>query len=457
MNILYIIGEGCSHCDNNELRYSLRSIEKYGIGVDKIFVAGYCPWWLSEEVVKIPCEDIYDDKNSHNTRTNNVLHKLLVAVDTHPELGDEFLVSFDDNFYIRETDFNNYPHYVKISDIDNSITLSYSDENSSDYRKMLSNTRTICDSFGLPYFNFAVHRNLYVTKKAIDDNREFLNKCVNEAIPCDRFVFLNNYSYKNDEFEIKPVKDVKLGSGREWWKVNPIDTECFSTADFDSDSGLNILLHSLFPDRSKYEQASSYSKSVSIIIPVYNTPEASLKRCLDSVINQTLKDIEIICVNDGSTDNSLDILYEYSVKDNRIKIINTKNHGVSNARNVGISVACGEYISFADSDDYIDTGFCEELYSHHMGYDIIWGIRVIGEENKHSKTRPYGSKVAPSMFRKKFLDDNTLRFSERLKKGEDTAFVKKYMSYNPVIYKCEDKGIYYHYIKRTGSLSDYKI
>jgi len=102
---------------------------------------------------------------------------------------------------------------------------------------------------------------------------------------------------------------------------------------------------------------------VSIIIPVYNV-EKYLKRCLDSVINQTLKDIEIICVNDASTDGSLAILNEYASKDKRIKLISLyENKGAGYARNIGIDHAIGDYIGFVDSDDYIDLDFYYLLYT----------------------------------------------------------------------------------------------
>jgi len=100
---------------------------------------------------------------------------------------------------------------------------------------------------------------------------------------------------------------------------------------------------------------------VSIIVPVHNT-ENYLEECLDSLINQTLNEIEIIVVNDGSTDNSLKILEDYSKKDNRIKLINKENEGQSVARNVGLKHATGEYIAFVDSDDYIDLDAYEKLY-----------------------------------------------------------------------------------------------
>lgn len=113
---------------------------------------------------------------------------------------------------------------------------------------------------------------------------------------------------------------------------------------------------------------------VSIIVPVYNT-EKFLKKCLNSLINQTLKEIEIICVDDGSTDNSPTILNDFMKKDNRIKVIHQENSGVSVSRNRAVSVAQGEYIGFVDSDDWVDEDFFEKLYNASQKYnsDIIAG------------------------------------------------------------------------------------
>ena len=109
---------------------------------------------------------------------------------------------------------------------------------------------------------------------------------------------------------------------------------------------------------------------VSVIIPIYNT-EKYLKKCLDSVCNQTLSDIEILCINDCSTDNSLKILQESALRDFRIKIINLDvNKGASNARNLGIEYAKGEFLSFIDSDDYIDLDFYEKLYKKAINEDL---------------------------------------------------------------------------------------
>ena len=100
---------------------------------------------------------------------------------------------------------------------------------------------------------------------------------------------------------------------------------------------------------------------ISIIIPMYNA-EKYIARCLESVINQSFNDIEIIIVNDGSTDKSLEICRKYAEVDERIVILNKENNGVSVARNQGMNVATGEYVMFVDSDDWIDESMCQDLY-----------------------------------------------------------------------------------------------
>lgn len=105
---------------------------------------------------------------------------------------------------------------------------------------------------------------------------------------------------------------------------------------------------------------------ISIIVPVYNR-EKLIKRCLDSLLNQTLKDIEIICVNDSSTDNSEKIIKQYT--DSRIKLITIPHSGPSVCRNKGMEIASGEYIGFTDSDDWVDLDFFEKLYLNAKKYN----------------------------------------------------------------------------------------
>lgn len=138
---------------------------------------------------------------------------------------------------------------------------------------------------------------------------------------------------------------------------------------------------------------------VSIIVPVYNV-EKYLRKCIDSLINQTLNDIEIICINDGSTDKSLKILKEYKNKDSRIILFNQENSGQSVARNRGIEIAKGEYLGFVDPDDWIDLDYYEKLYNAAStnDTDIAVGgiIRVTGIKKKKFLN-----------FEKETLTDNT--------------------------------------------------
>lgn len=101
---------------------------------------------------------------------------------------------------------------------------------------------------------------------------------------------------------------------------------------------------------------------ISVIVPIYNVEEY-LKRCIESIVNQTFKNLEIILVDDGSTDASGEICDKYAEKDTRIKVIHKKNGGLSSARNAGIDVAQGKYIAFLDSDDWIESNLYEYLYS----------------------------------------------------------------------------------------------
>lgn len=110
-----------------------------------------------------------------------------------------------------------------------------------------------------------------------------------------------------------------------------------------------------------------YMVKVSVIIPVYNT-ERYLKQCLDSVLTQTLKEIEIICVDDGSTDSSPDILKDYAGRDQRIRFIQKKNGGVVSARKAGIETAAGKYLGFMDSDDWVEPEIYEKLYGYGVEY-----------------------------------------------------------------------------------------
>ena len=128
---------------------------------------------------------------------------------------------------------------------------------------------------------------------------------------------------------------------------------------------------------------------ISVIVPVYNT-EKYISQCLESLINKTLKDIEIICVNDASKDSSLDVIKEYSKKDSRIKFINFENNkGVSAARNAGLDIATGEFVFFIDSDDWISENYLEDIRNvmDEADSDLVFNRNVISYQD--GKFYPY--------------------------------------------------------------------
>ena len=131
---------------------------------------------------------------------------------------------------------------------------------------------------------------------------------------------------------------------------------------------------------------------VSVVIPIYNVEEF-LNECLDSIVYQTLEDIEIICVNDGSTDNSLDILNSYAKNDNRFIIISQENGGHAVATNLGMSLAKGEYLYLMDSDDILKITALEETYNYakekNADFILFQSLNYDMDENKYYKTDIY--------------------------------------------------------------------
>lgn len=127
---------------------------------------------------------------------------------------------------------------------------------------------------------------------------------------------------------------------------------------------------------------------VCIIVPIYNV-EDYLVRCIDSAINQTYRNLEIILVNDGSTDGCLQICKNYAKKDNRIKIINKKNGGLSSARNAGLDSCRGEYVTFIDGDDWVEKDFVSTLYHDIKKYSVdmsIVGMRLYDKNYEFKKS-----------------------------------------------------------------------
>lgn len=182
---------------------------------------------------------------------------------------------------------------------------------------------------------------------------------------------------------------------------------------------------------------------ISIVVPVYNS-EKWIKRCVDSLINQSFSDIEILLINDGSADGSLEIMREYEKKDSRVRVFDKKNEGVSRTRNLGIREARGQYIQFVDSDDYLEPDTCEKLYNLIEGCDLaMCGMRIWQNgkvlREPHAKQGVYKLKDSVDVYfdlrkvnlgpcNKLYKKEKILSpFKEGLSLGEDTLFVIDYM------------------------------
>lgn len=202
---------------------------------------------------------------------------------------------------------------------------------------------------------------------------------------------------------------------------------------------------------------------LSVIVPVYNT-EDYLDRCLKSIISQTYINIEIIVINDGSTDGSLQIIKEYLNKSNKIRFFNRINHGVGNTRNYGISKATGDYITFIDSDDYIDSDIYEEcmtyILEHNLDILLYDFVQENGNRQKKRSLIEYKDnkdmylKNLPNPWNKIIKKDlwinNSVHFPEKIW-YEDLATM-------PLFYLYTDKighiHLYkYHYIIRNASIT----
>ena len=195
---------------------------------------------------------------------------------------------------------------------------------------------------------------------------------------------------------------------------------------------------------------------ISIIVPIYNA-EKYLNKCIDSLVNQTKKELEFILVNDGSTDSTEEIIKSY--KDNRIKYFKNKNQGIGKTRNFGIDKATGKYLMFLDSDDYLDEQACEKLYNKATkeNSDLVVFDFYRVEDNLKKVTikdfKPTSLKDNPSvlldinlgpsnkLFKRELIDKNNTRFIENLK-YEDTPFITEIIKNAKKITKLNE---YLHY------------
>ena len=204
---------------------------------------------------------------------------------------------------------------------------------------------------------------------------------------------------------------------------------------------------------------------ISVIVPVYNA-EKYLHRCIDSILSQTFTDFELLLIDDGSKDGSGAICDEYAEKDNRVRVFHKENGGVSSARNLGLDNACGEWIAFVDSDDWVEKQFLLSMFecSVHdfvfLNMDDTLSSNALCEQNGmigksliQMIYKNYFFTIWGKLFTKKIIDDHRLRFDVSFFSGEDVIFILEYILYISSI--CMINGTYYNYINR--GLSQKKV
>ena len=227
------------------------------------------------------------------------------------------------------------------------------------------------------------------------------------------------------------------------------------------------------PDTLSASDKNYDSKKVSVIIPIYNV-EQYIEKCLKSIINQTHKNLEILCINDCSTDNTLQIIK--NIKDSRIKIYNNKkNSGPSYSRNKGIKTAKGEYIYFMDSDDWIDADYIESMIDkmEQTGSDIVINSNIMLEtpnsslKYEHCKSPKIENKdyISPKdaientlavvwnkLVKREFIDKFKIKFSDKIIYMEDTCF--HYISLVNADKIAFFEGKSYHYTNNKNGISN---
>ena len=175
---------------------------------------------------------------------------------------------------------------------------------------------------------------------------------------------------------------------------------------------------------------------ISIIIPIYNA-EQYLRSCLDSVLTQQMGDFEVLLINDGSRDNSLNICNEYAMRDCRVRVFDKPNGGVSSARNLGLDNAIGEYIMFIDADDRLVPNALEMFLPYTPDYDFVrMNVMVLNADGSTQKLHLVATQnkkeamdlsisnsiiVGPisALFRRSLFEDHNIRFDTKLQIGED--------------------------------------
>ncbi|WP_323735635.1 glycosyltransferase [Methanosphaera sp. ISO3-F5] len=333
----------------------------------------------------------------------------------------------------------------------------------------------------------------YYSKRFDECHLKLLDKCLNEFKNVPTFI-QENILYDLKEFILNANLNYLLNNFPQIYNnikkiLEHIDEKNLIKTEYINEDFINLFKNIKFNEYNSIDNThlkkiinnnQKYNENikVSIIIPVYNV-EKYLDECLKSVINQTLKEIEIICIDDGSTDNSLKIIEKYAKEDSRIKIISKKNEGQAIARNLGIDHAIGKYIGFVDSDDFIDKDMFKKLYEKAIQKDldiVMCAVKTYDDITKKENTNDwyYSLKcfdnfkkpvfnhwhtleftneisVTPinKLYNKNFLLNKNIKFPENIIFEDEVFFYNIYL--NAIRMSVIEEPLYTYRINRYGS------
>ena len=405
----FLGNEAVSECrsrDNDELKMSLRSVAKYLPWINKIFIVtdNQIPKWLDTTNPKIQVvfhkdfipENILPTFNSASIEM--YLHRI-------PGLAEHFIYANDDMFINSELPANFFftKNGLPIIRLQKSTCKKLAGKSIYSYT-VLKMQELIKQEYGI-FYDLEPHHNIDTYTKSIclecENKFEYLTNNKFRGENDTQRSLISFYALATGQAKLKviPRTDFHLPFGttffnkltgrygvdskylgieksdleKRFYYVNP-KLFCFNDNDRATESdriNTKRFLRKLMPEKSYFEKDIE-NPLISIIVPVYNV-EKYLRQCLESLIKQTYKNIEIICINDGSTDKSSEILVEFTQKDSRVKIITQEKSGVSTARNSGLKIASGDYIMFVDSDDWTEIDACEKLVSEAQltGTDVV--------------------------------------------------------------------------------------
>lgn len=484
---------------HDELKFSLRSVELYMPWINHIFIVtnGQIPQWLDTNNPKISIVTHKEIMPADALPTFNS-NAIEACIPNIPNLSEHFLYANDDVFISGSVEED----FFFASDGRPYVFLNpYNIAEDSLYSRQIHYVQNLIKEKYGKYYPLAPHHNIDAyrlsdVKKCIETFKDKFDKTAHQRFreqeTMQRVIWsyyalahkcgilaLNRVSRRRhpDGKKVNPKVRISQYFGRPSDVVDRLKSKLFCINDNEkllADERMQIkwVLASIFPFASSFEKMikHQWKYQVSVIVPVFNA-ERYLRRCLDSLINQSLQNIEIICVNDGSDDGSLQILREYAAADERIKILSFEKIGPGGCRNVGIDAAQGEYICFVDADDFIDSNTCKTAYGKIKAEDAEvlsfnaleiskTGIRRIiyfdGRSEKIINWKDLNENIFSSpfhswhfLFKRDFLLANAVYFAD-VYWCEDVPFVLLSLLAAKKIVLLPD--YFYHYCRNESSL-----